>query len=451
MNTTFLNSTHLPSIGDDAEVADYEAVDCEEGSLLDQEHIRTPIIAMYIIVFAIVLCGNAFTIIVICIHRSMRTATNFFLANLAFADMLVAFFCILQNMFHIVGLKNGQWPLGETVCKLYVLFLHLIPCTSIGILVCVSLEKYIAVLHPLMALKLLTNKLRVIMMIITWVSSIAFNLPYYFTTVEKRFFGAAACTRDMTGYGWLSMRDMITASFVVWFCMPLATIGFLYTRIGLVLWQSGLKPLEIRYSSDSYGGPPTLTINYEVDESNNNSDGRTLMRANSNGVGSKIYDDTHMSTSSEMFESRKKIIRLLIAIVCSFALLTLPHHARLLYTMWTDSFMCNSTPVALLQPLSYLALFMSSGVNPILYAFMSQRFREAVRDIIKCRTGANRRKHTRTRTFVSDLPEASRSPSLLVRDPTHYVPPPPATTDGGNMLSVNGYSLRVSVPTRSSS
>ncbi|KAL3119049.1 hypothetical protein niasHT_003832 [Heterodera trifolii] len=485
--------------------------ECESDPILDRPIVRIPIILAYIAVFLICLIGNLFTILVICAHRSMRTATNFFLANLAVADLLVAIFCIFQNMFHLVGTNDGRWLFGATLCKLYAFVLHLVPCTGIGILVCVSVEKYIAVptfilvLHPLLALKVLTPRFRVLLMASIWAVSLMFNLPYYIFTKYIFYKNVAVCTRLMplanstksAEKSLMSTRNIVTSSFVLWYCVPLLIILFLYTRIGLVLWHSApLKKLtqvgKLRTNSNetttivasgngsaktrakrSATHPPpqqstdgaeerakrtnsakefamahfrtaTMSSDSETDgseeEDERERDEEALIgedgteeeaereEAQQGDVKMAPWDDGQSSCqglakamrNNEMLalptakdgiatlgtpngtvlvgtvESRKKVIRLLIAIVSSFAVLTLPHHVRLLYTVWTEQMMCNNSLEPLVQPITYLLLFLSSSCNPFLYAFMSQRFRSAIRDIFKCRRGRARRKSVRT-------------------------------------------------------
>jgi len=296
----------------------------------------------------------------------MRTATNFFLANLALADLLVATFCILQNMFHILGSQQGTWVLGSTVCKLYVFFLHMVPCTSIGILVCVSAEKYIAVLHPLLALKLLTPKLRLAMSVCIWSLSFLFNAPYYFTAKEMRWGKHSACIRDLDMEFWsLNTKELITLSFLLWYCLPLATICYLYTRIGMVLWTKGgallNKPCvgSVRYSTSiaaalndtvnggtggdgGDGAAVTISITSPSDGEERLALQRQPSMPMSEAAATTATVVSGGGNGSDVLEARKKIVRLLIAIVCSFATLTLPHHARLLHSVGPS---INSPPL----------------------------------------------------------------------------------------------------------
>jgi hypothetical protein len=78
------------------------------------------------------------------------------------------------------------------------------------------------------------------------------------------------------------------------------------------------------------------------------------------------------------------VIRLLIAIVLSFTLLTLPHHTRLLWMAHLPPSYdhCNSSIIVLFQPIAFLLLFLNSGINPLLYAFFSARFRSACHDLL---------------------------------------------------------------------
>ena len=67
----------------------------------------------------------------------------------------------------------------------------------LGILVCVSVEKYMAVLNPLHSGGKLTKKVRVNMTICIWMFAFLFNLPYFFTAKLHEFENEFSCSRQM--------------------------------------------------------------------------------------------------------------------------------------------------------------------------------------------------------------------------------------------------------------
>ena len=66
----------------------------------------------FIIVVAVV--GNTLVIYVVFISSRMRTVTNFYIANLAFADVTIAVFCI-PFQFHAALVQ--RWDLPAFMCQ----------------------------------------------------------------------------------------------------------------------------------------------------------------------------------------------------------------------------------------------------------------------------------------------------------------------------------------------
>lgn len=61
---------------------------------------------MYITILVIAIFGNGIVCFIVCTSSRMQTVTNFFIANLALSDMLMAFFCI---PFSFISLFVLQW------------------------------------------------------------------------------------------------------------------------------------------------------------------------------------------------------------------------------------------------------------------------------------------------------------------------------------------------------
>lgn len=79
------------------------------------------------------------------------------------------------------------------------------------------------------------------------------------------------------------------------------------------------------------------------------------------------------------FGARRKVIRLLIALVVSFAICVLPYHVRILWLTFSKPLL--KPWHTFIPPLTFVMYYLNSALNPILYAFLSNKFRSSLVDL----------------------------------------------------------------------
>ncbi|KAL9929235.1 trissin receptor isoform 2-T4 [Glossina fuscipes fuscipes] len=99
--------------------------------------------------------------------------------------------------------------------------------------------------------------------------------------------------------------------------------------------------------------------------------------------GQRVTHISH-SSSNNVLRARRGVVRMLIIFVLTFALCNLPYHARKMWQYWSHSYRGDSNFNALFTPLTFLVTYFNSGINPLLYAFLSRNFRKGMRELLMC-------------------------------------------------------------------
>lgn len=92
---------------------------------------------------------------------------------------------------------------------------------------------------------------------------------------------------------------------------------------------------------------------------------------------------SHLTQS--VLRARRGVIRMLIVVVLTFALCNLPLHARKMWQYWSTNYRGGSDFSTLLTPLTFLISYFNSGINPLLYAFLSRNFRKGMKELLFCK------------------------------------------------------------------
>nr|XP_011418264.2 pyrokinin-1 receptor [Crassostrea gigas] len=134
-----------------------------------------PVTIIYGILFVTGILGNICTCFVIARNKFMHTATNYYLFNLAVADLLLLVIGLPPDLYSVWSLY--PWVFGETLCVMRAFVCEISTNTSILTITAFTVERYVAICFPMKAQKMssLPRAARVIACV--WIVAVCTAIP----------------------------------------------------------------------------------------------------------------------------------------------------------------------------------------------------------------------------------------------------------------------------------
>ncbi|XP_029113418.1 lysophosphatidic acid receptor 6-like [Scleropages formosus] len=207
-----------------------------EGERADFQYVLLPVV--YSVVFVLAMAGNVTALVHFVRSRSAGQPSHIFLVNLCAIDLLFALTLPFNVVYHA---GRNHWPFGEVMCKANgALFFGNLYGSSLFLML-ISLDRYLAVSHPMRALRLRQPKYRVLLSCLVWL--ILLSIILYLTArapMTRRFpsTGHMACMENFSSGSWrgrLSAVSLLSAA--LGFFLPLLVIATCYPLIACRLLE----------------------------------------------------------------------------------------------------------------------------------------------------------------------------------------------------------------------
>jgi thyrotropin-releasing hormone receptor len=214
----------------------------------------------YSVIFLVGFFGNVMVVIVVSRIRMMRTPTNCYLVSLGVADILVLLSACLPQVFAtgVPTLRMDEWILGHVTCSILIFLNYLGVNVSSLSITAFTIERYIAICHPMKAQTICTVKRAKRIISALWSFGICYNAPWLALTkilTQKLVDGTTAdyCTFKLTrsSYIWVFMAD-----FILFYAIPLILTCVLYGLIGRILFSSTIPKTPGKSNGAGSGSEP---------------------------------------------------------------------------------------------------------------------------------------------------------------------------------------------------
>ncbi|KAK2850481.1 hypothetical protein Q7C36_009264 [Tachysurus vachellii] len=222
------------------EVNDNETGVCLSADLTIK-HYYLPI--MYGIIFVFGFAGNLMAIIIYVVKLRPWKSGSIIMVNLAVADLLYALSLPFLVNFYIVE----NWRLGEFMCRFLRFCFHFNLYGSILFLTCLSVFRYVVVVHPLRAAQVQRASRGVAACLAIWAISLLEIGPMLSMITTQKYGNTTDCLdfasndpNTVWWYGWLLS--------VLGYLLPLVVVCWCYTRISGALGKSlsASRPSRVR-------------------------------------------------------------------------------------------------------------------------------------------------------------------------------------------------------------
>ncbi|XP_069042231.1 G-protein coupled receptor 54-like [Lepisosteus oculatus] len=288
----------------------------------------------FALLMAVGLAGNSLVIHVISKHKKMRTATNFYIANLATTDIIFLVCCV---PFTAALYPLPSWVFGEFMCK-FVSYIQQVSAQATCVtLMALGVDRWYVTVFPLSSLRRRTARTAATVSLGIWIGSflVSVPVPVYSSITEGEWYGPQVyCTESFPTVA--HEKAFILYNFLGVYLLPLLTICMCYVAM---LYQMSRPAVE-----------PT---------------------------------DNNQFLAERSEATRTKISRMVAVMVLLFTVCWGPIQFYILVQAFSPQFQ-HSYSTYKLKIWAHCMSYANSCVNPIVYAFMGASFRKAFKRAFPC-------------------------------------------------------------------
>ncbi|XP_035886322.1 C-C chemokine receptor type 3 [Phyllostomus discolor] len=311
---------------------------------------------LYGLVFGVGLLGNMMVVVILIKYRRLSILTNIYLLNLAISDLLF----LITLPFWIHYAQQGQWVFGYDMCKLLSGFCSMGLYGETFFIILLTIDRYLAIVHATFAIRARTVFFGIVSSSVTWVLIVLIALPeivFSRAQEEQGYFSCVSLYPEGDVYTWKRL-----------YIVRINTLSLVLPLLVMVVCYSGII--------------------------------KTLVRC----PNRKKY----------------KAIRLIFVIMVVFFIFWTPYNLALFlhaFQMTLFESSCersNQLDVAIM--VTEVIAYTHSCINPVIYAFVGERFREHLRHFFRRHVAVC--PGTCIRLCPSEMPEraSSASPSTMEQE-----------------------------------